>query len=185
MGDEPGITRDRIYGEIEWSGQHARVIDTGGILPDDPELIPSEIFRQAQVALEEADSIVMVVDGRTPLAAPDYDLARMLLRGGKPLLLAVNKIDTERWKSKLPSIAGWGFAKYSLFPRNTESGMGELLDHVFATFPKAESAVTAMEPEPEVGRGRARHGTGPMANSNSMKPRSPSSAAPMSARARC
>ena len=96
VGDEPGITRDRIYGEIEWAGQHARVVDTGGILPDDPELIPSEIFRQARVALDEAESIVMVVDGRTPLAAPDYDLARLLLRGGKPLLLAVNKIDTER-----------------------------------------------------------------------------------------
>ena len=83
VGDEPGITRDRIYGELEWSGQHARVVDTGGILPDDPELIPSEIFAQAKVALDEADSIVMVVDGRTPLAAPDYDLARILLRGGK------------------------------------------------------------------------------------------------------
>ena len=83
VGDEPGITRDRIYGEIEWSGQHARVVDTGGILPDEPELIPSEIFRQAKVALEEAESIVMVVDGRVlPLAAPDYDLARILLRGG-------------------------------------------------------------------------------------------------------
>jgi GTP-binding protein len=60
VGDEPGITRDRIYGEVEWAGQQARVVDTGGILPDDPELIPSEIFRQARVALEEAESIVMV-----------------------------------------------------------------------------------------------------------------------------
>ena len=121
VGDEPGITRDRIYGEIEWSGQHARVVDTGGILPDDPELIPSEIFRQARVALDEADSIVMVVDGRTPLAAPDYDLARLLLRGGKPLLLAVNKMDTERWKSKPPSTAAWAFARCCLSPPNTES----------------------------------------------------------------
>jgi GTP-binding protein len=63
VGDEPGITRDRIYGEIEWMGRDARIVDTGGVVPDDEALIPAEIFRQAQVALEEADAIVMVVDG--------------------------------------------------------------------------------------------------------------------------
>ena len=95
VGDEPGITRDRIYGEIEWMGRDARIVDTGGVVPDDEALIPSEIFRQAQVALEEADAIVMVVDGRTELASPDLELARLLLRGGKPVFLAVNKMDTE------------------------------------------------------------------------------------------
>ena len=65
VGDEPGITRDRIYGEIEWMNREARLVDTGGVIPDDEALIPSEIFRQAQVALDEADAIVMVVDGRT------------------------------------------------------------------------------------------------------------------------
>ncbi len=94
VGDEPGITRDRIYGEVEWVGRRLRVVDTGGIIPDDQALIPSEIFRQARVALEEADAIVLVVDGRTELASPDIDLARLLLRTGKPLLLAVNKVDT-------------------------------------------------------------------------------------------
>ena len=63
VGDEPGITRDRIYGEVEWSGRDVRLVDTGGVVPDDEALIPSEIFRQAQVALDEADAIVMVVDG--------------------------------------------------------------------------------------------------------------------------
>src|SRR5579862_1870813 len=61
VGDEPGITRDRIYGEIEWMGRGARIVDTGGVVPDDEALIPSEIFRQAKVGLEEADAIVMVV----------------------------------------------------------------------------------------------------------------------------
>ncbi|HEY2036418.1 MAG TPA: GTPase, partial [Steroidobacteraceae bacterium] len=61
VGDEPGITRDRIYGEVEWAGRTARLVDTGGIVPDDPNLIPSEIFRQARTALEEAEAIVMVV----------------------------------------------------------------------------------------------------------------------------
>jgi GTP-binding protein len=162
VGDEPGITRDRIYGEIEWSGQHARVVDTGGILPDDPELIPSEIFRQARVALDEAESIVMVVDGRTPLAAPDYDLARLLLRGGKPLLLAVNKIDTERWKNRPPSTAAWAFAKYSLSPRNTESASAifSIMSSPRLLFLKWRSAVKPIEAEPEVAEeGESRHRT--------------------------
>src|SRR5690348_5927481 len=93
VGDERGITRDRIYGQVSWNGRTARLIDTGGIVPDDEALIPAEIFRQARFALEEAKAILMVVDGRTELAAPDLDLARLLLRLGKPLFLAVNKID--------------------------------------------------------------------------------------------
>ena len=76
VGDEPGITRDRLYGEVRWNGRKFRVVDTGGIVPDDKDLIPSEIFRQARVALEEASAIVMVVDGRTELASPDMELAR-------------------------------------------------------------------------------------------------------------
>ena len=60
VGDEPGITRDRIYGDIEWDGRIIRLVDTGGIVPDDAEYIPSEIYRQARVALEEADLLLMV-----------------------------------------------------------------------------------------------------------------------------
>src|SRR5579863_2551618 len=82
VGDEPGITRDRLYGEAEWRGHAMRIVDTGGILPDDKEFIPAEIFRQAKVALQEADAIIMVVDGRTELTAPDLELARILIRGG-------------------------------------------------------------------------------------------------------
>ena len=95
VGDEPGITRDRIYGEFEWAGRDFRLVDTGGMVPDDAELIPTEIYAQAKVALEEADAMVMVVDARTELASPDYDLVRMLIRGGKPLFLAVNKVEGE------------------------------------------------------------------------------------------
>src|SRR5208283_2672382 len=91
VGDEPGITRDRIYGEYEWGGRQFRLVDTGGIVPNDAELIPAEIFAQAKVALEEADALVLVVDARTELASPDYDLARLMIRGGKPLFMAVNK----------------------------------------------------------------------------------------------
>src|SRR5580693_2625749 len=96
VGDEPGITRDRLYGNSEWRGHQFRVVDTGGIIPEDKDLIPSEIFRQARVALEEAAAIAIVVDGRSELAAPDLELVRLLRKTGKPLFLAVNKIDSDK-----------------------------------------------------------------------------------------
>src|SRR6476660_4608956 len=96
VGDEPGITRDRLYGETEWRGRAFRVVDTGGIIPEDKDFIPSEIFRQARVALDEAAAIVMVVDGRSELAAPDLELVRLLRKANHPLFLAVNKIDSEK-----------------------------------------------------------------------------------------
>ena len=159
VGDEPGITRDRIYGEIEWAGKHARVVDTGGILPDDPELIPTEIFLQARVALDEAECIVMVVDGRTPLAAPDYDLARILLRGGKPLVLAVNKIDTEKMEEQTAEYLRLGIREMLPISAEHGVGIGELLDHVFATLTFPETTAPAeLETEPEE-EGESRHRT--------------------------
>ncbi len=159
VGDEPGITRDRIYGEVEWGGRQARIVDTGGILPDDPELIPAEIFRQARVALDEAQSIVMVVDGRTPLAAPDYDLARLLFQGGKPVLLAVNKMDTERMVEQTAEYRRLGIR--DIIPISAEHGIGigDLLDHVFATLPFPDQEEIAPTPATEADEIRLRtHG---------------------------
>src|ERR1700728_1519433 len=132
VGDEPGITRDRLYGDVEWAGKKFRVVDTGGIVPDDQALIPSEIFRQARVALEQADVIVLVVDGRTELASPDIDLARLLLRTGKPLVLAVNKIDTEGMEAAAENFRRLGIR--NLMPISSEHALniGDLLDEVFA-----------------------------------------------------
>ncbi len=76
-----------------------RIVDTGGILPEEKDLIPSEIYRQARVALDEAAAIIMVVDGRTELAGPDLELARLLRKADRPLFLAVNKVDTEKQSS--------------------------------------------------------------------------------------
>jgi len=132
VGDEPGITRDRIYGEAEWAGRKLRVVDTGGIIPAERALLPAEIFRQARVALDEADAIVMVVDGRSELASPDIDLARLLLRTGKPLLLAVNKIDTPKLEPYAEEFRRLGIKE--LFPVSAEHGNGvaELLEHVLS-----------------------------------------------------
>ncbi|MDR3746185.1 MAG: ribosome biogenesis GTPase Der [Acidobacteriaceae bacterium] len=135
VGDEPGITRDRIYGQLEWMGAEARIVDTGGVIPDDEALIPSEIFNQAQVALEEANAIIMVVDGRSELASPDMELARLLLRGGKPIFLAVNKMDTEALLPQAENFRRLGFKNVLAISAEHGTGIGDLLDEVFAVLP--------------------------------------------------
>ncbi len=138
VGDESGITRDRLYGESEWRGRYFRVVDTGGIIPEEKDLIPSEIFRQARVALEEASAIIMVVDGRSEIAAPDLELARLLMKIGKPLFLAVNKIDTEKQQALTAEFHQLGI--HSLFPVSGENGNGidDLLDAVLEALPSRE-----------------------------------------------
>jgi GTPase len=148
VGDEPGITRDRIYGEIEWQGREARLVDTGGVVPDDEALIPSEIFRQAQVALDEADAIVMVVDGRTELASPDMELARLLIRGGKPVFLAVNKIDAPEMHAAAENFRRLGFKEVMAISAEHGAGIGDLLDEVFAVLPESKEP-EEQEPTPE------------------------------------
>ncbi len=139
VGDEPGITRDRLYGSAEWRGHEFRVVDTGGIIPEEKDFIPSEIFRQAKVALEEATAVVVVVDGRTELAAPDLELARLLIRTGKPLFLAVNKIDTDKQERLIDEFHGLGLKQ--VFPISAEHGRGvdDLLDAVIEVFPTPQS----------------------------------------------
>ncbi len=147
VGDEPGITRDRLYGEAEWLGHEFRVVDTGGIVPDDKDFIPAEIFRQAKVAFEEAAAIVMVVDARTEIAGPDRELARLLARTGKPLFLAVNKMDSDKQDSLLGEFHSLGIR--NIFPVSAEHGRGidDLLDAIVlvlpAKNPTAENAEVA------------------------------------------
>jgi GTPase len=140
VGDEPGITRDRLYGEVEWRGREFRVVDTGGIVPEDKDLIPSEIFRQAKVALEEAAAIVMVVDARTEIAGPDRELARLLARTGKPLFLAVNKVDSDKQESLLGEFHSLGVM--NVFPISAEHGRGvdDLLDDILPVLPASSKA---------------------------------------------
>src|SRR6188768_3036054 len=99
VGDEPGITRDRIHGKARHEGKLFEVIDTGGIIPNDDELIPSQILKQARTALDKAAHIIFVIDGRTEITSADRDLAKMLHRLGKPVSLAVNKIDVPKRES--------------------------------------------------------------------------------------
>src|SRR5579863_5060675 len=139
VGDEPGITRDRIYGEYEWDGRRFRLVDTGGIVPDDPELIPQEIYNQARVALDEASALVMVVDARTELARPDYDLARLLQKGKKPLFLAVNKVEGAAMELAAENFRQLGIRE--VYPISSEHGLGigDLLDAIGEAVPAPES----------------------------------------------
>jgi GTPase len=142
VGDEPGITRDRLYGDAEWRGRRFRVIDTGGILPEEKDLIPSEIFRQARVAFEEASAIVMVVDGRSELAAPDIELVRLLRKTGRPLFVAVNKADSDKQGSIIGDFHRLGVER--MFAISSEHGRGvdDLLDAVLEILPEAREITT-------------------------------------------
>ena len=145
VGDESGITRDRIYGEYEWAGRQFRLVDTGGIVPDDPELIPTEIYAQAKVALEEADALVLVVDARTELASPDYDLVKLLIRGGKPVFLAVNKVEGEAMAMAAENFRQLGLR--NVFPISSEHGLGigDMLDAISEAIPAPPEAVPTEE----------------------------------------
>ncbi|HUA86673.1 MAG TPA: ribosome biogenesis GTPase Der [Bryobacteraceae bacterium] len=144
VGDEPGITRDRIHGEADYHGRRFELIDTGGIIPNDSELIPSEILKQARVALDRAAQVIFLIDGRTEITGADRDLAAMLRRLGKPVALAVNKIDSPKREDLAHEFYSLGFG--DVFPISAEHhlGLDPLLAHVTRDFAAAEP-----QPEPE------------------------------------
>jgi len=143
VGDEPGITRDRLHGRAEHDGRHFELIDTGGIVVEDQEYIPAQILHQAEVALRKAAHIIFLVDGRAEITGSDRDLARMLIKLGKPVSMAVNKVDTQERESLANEFYGLGIP--DIFPVSAEHGIGvdALLDRVTAGFPVGEPA----EPE--------------------------------------
>ncbi len=149
VGDEPGITRDRIYGRAEYLGRPFALIDTGGIIPKDEQMIPAEILKQARVALDEAVHIVFLIDGRTEITGSDRELAKMLRRLDKPVTLAVNKIDTLARESLLSEFYSLGFEH--VFPVSAEHriGLDDLLDHVTQGFPAGPAEETKVE-KPEI-----------------------------------
>ncbi|HLK51245.1 MAG TPA: ribosome biogenesis GTPase Der [Bryobacteraceae bacterium] len=137
VGDEPGITRDRIHGLAQHDGSRFELIDTGGIVVHDQDYIPSEILRQARVALQNAAHIILLVDGRAEITGADRDLAQMLQRLGRPVTLAVNKIDAAARESLAHEFYDLGIA--DVYPVSAEHGVGvdALLDKIAATLPAA------------------------------------------------
>lgn len=140
--NEPGITRDRIYGTSSWRGRAFEVVDTGGIIPGDKAALPREILRQAHVAIEAARQLVLVVDARVGVTPLDAELAGLLRRTGKPLVIAANKVDTPQQIALAAAFYELGDA---VFPISSEHGLGvdDLLDALTCDFAAAESPALA------------------------------------------
>ncbi len=128
--NEPGITRDRLYGVATWLGKAFEVVDTGGLIPDERATMAQEILRQARVAIEQAAAVVLVVDARAGVTPLDADLARLLLKTGKPVVLAANKVDTPRLADAALPFHELGFEH--VIPLSAEHGLGvdDLLDEL-------------------------------------------------------
>ena len=142
VGDEPGITRDRLHGAAAWEGRRFELIDTGGIVVSDAEYIPSQILKQAKVALQNALRVIFLVDGRAEITGADRELADMLRKLGKPVTLVVNKADTGAKESLVHDFYSLGIR--DIFPVSSEHGLGidNLLAHLTADIPE-ESPVPA------------------------------------------
>ena len=130
VGDEPGITRDRIYGEVDWKAKTFRLVDTGGIVPDDEAVIPANIFKQASQAINEASAIIWVVDSRAGVIPLDEELAVLLRNTGKPVFIAANKAESRKVENEAAEFHRFGF---ELIPVSAEhgNGVGDMIDEVF------------------------------------------------------
>lgn len=133
VDDTPGVTRDRIYGKIEWCGRKASIIDTGGIEPYSDDIILSQMRRQAELAIETADVTILVTDIRTGVVATDHEVSQMLLRSGKPVVLCVNKCDTVgEPEPEFYEFYNLGLGEPIRVSSVHGHGTGDLLDEVFS-----------------------------------------------------
>lgn len=139
VGDEPGITRDRIYGDVEWKSKKFELVDTGGIVPDDEAIIPANIFKQASFAIDSAQAIVWVVDARAGLTPLDEEISMFLRNIGKPVFIAANKSESRKVEEEAAEFYKFGFG---LTPLSAEHGtsVGDLLDEVFSVLEFDEDA---------------------------------------------
>jgi len=160
VGNEPGMTRDRIYASAKWKGQQFELIDTGGMIPGSQELISRSIFQQAERVIRTARIMVLVVDGRVGLTPLDRSLAKLLIKGGKSVIVAVNKCDTTKYWINAQEFYELGFAE--VMPLSAAHGIniGELLDSICKHFPAdtvptqlpAEEIRIAIVGKPNVGK---------------------------------
>ena len=156
--DTPGVTRDRIYAEAEWLGVHFALIDTGGIEPDSKDIILSQMREQAEMALDTSEVILFMVDGKEGLTSADREVGEMLMKTGKKVVLAVNKMD----KPELP-VDFYDFYELGLgepIPISSANmlNLGDLLDEIIASFPEGagteedDTIKIAMIGKPNVGK---------------------------------
>jgi GTP-binding protein len=130
VGDEPGITRDRVYGTMRWNGKAIEVMDTGGLIPKAQDVIPKEVLLQVESAISESQLVLLVVDGRAGITALDEQLLPMMRKTGKPIFAVVNKIDTPELEIHASSF--YAFGAEEVFPISAEHnrGIGALVDAI-------------------------------------------------------
>lgn len=157
--DKPGVTRDRIYAEGEWLNKHYTLIDTGGIEPDTEDIILSQMRRQAEIAIETGDVILFVVDGRVGITPADREIAQMLRKSKKEIILVCNKIDTPKNPDSVYEFYELGMDDMAVISAGQGLGLGDLLDKVIAHFPEEkdteeddESIKVAVVGKPNVGK---------------------------------
>jgi GTPase len=138
VGDQPGITRDRMFGEVEWKAQTFRLVDTGGIVPDDEAIIPANIFKQASNAISEAVAIIWVLDSRAGVTPLDEEIGVRLRNTGKPIVIAANKVESRTVENEAGEFFQFGF---EMAPVSAEhgTGVGDLLDMVYEHLDFAEN----------------------------------------------
>ncbi len=134
--DEPGVTRDRIYVDVEWTGYNFTMIDTGGIEPNSEDVILSQMREQATMAIESADVILFMIDGRETYTSSDEEIAQMLRRSGRPILLVANKIDTHNMPEHFYDYYDLGVGEPFPISSVNKLNFGDLLDKVVEMFPK-------------------------------------------------
>src|SRR5512132_1995580 len=132
--DVPGVTRDRNYADVDWDGRALSIVDTGGFEPESRDQLMSQVRQQAQLAVDEAAAIVLVVDGREGMTNVDRAVADLLRRSGKPLFVAVNKVDTARTEEEVPLAEFFelGFGEVHSISAEHGRGVGDLVDAVIA-----------------------------------------------------
>ena len=134
--DTPGVTRDRIFTEVEWLGTYFTLIDTGGIEPDNGDVILSQMRNQAMLAMDMAHVILFVVDGKSGITAADKEVATMLRKTNKPVILVVNKIDSQKQFDNVYDFYELGLGNLHAISSANGMGLGDLLDEVVENFPK-------------------------------------------------
>ena len=132
--DTPGVTRDRVYAEAEWLNYNFTMIDTGGIEPENNDIIVKQMRRQAQIAIETADVIVFIVDGKEGMTAADSEVAQMLRKSKKPVVLVVNKIDNLKDESNCFEFYNLGIGDPITISASQGLGLGDMLDEVVKHF---------------------------------------------------
>lgn len=156
--DTPGVTRDRIYAEAEWQNVHFALIDTGGIEPASEEIIPAQMREQAEIAMDTSDVIVFMVDGKAGLTADDREVANMLRRTGKPVILVVNKVDTPNLPDDFYDFYELGIGEPMAISAANMLGIGDVLEEIVKSFPEGadveedDSIGIAVIGKPNVGK---------------------------------